>query len=54
VVKANLQGQIPDGILVRASVFAEANAQTRADLRKFMEELLASLSPRGLQLLTGQ
>lgn len=53
VVKANLRGQIPDGILVRASVFADANEQTRADLRQFMEELLARLSPRGRELLTG-
>ena len=54
VVKANLRGQIPDGILVRASVFSEADPQARDDLKRFMEELLANLSPRGLQLLVGQ
>ncbi|WP_443971900.1 exosortase-associated protein EpsI, V-type [Sphingobium sp. CR28] len=54
VVKANLRGEIPDGVLVRASVFSDANHQAKAALKRFMEELLVSLSPRGLQLLVGQ
>lgn len=54
VVKANLKGQIPDGILVRASVLADANAQSKNDLRRFMEDLLVDLSPAGRRLLVGQ
>ncbi len=54
VVKANLKGQIPDGILVRASVLADANAQAKNDLRRFMEDLLVDLSPAGRRLLVGQ
>lgn len=54
VVKANLKGQIPDGILVRASVLADADARAKDDLRRFMEDLLVDLSPAGRRLLVGQ
>lgn len=54
VVKANLKGQIPDGILVRASVLADADVRAQSDLRRFMEDLLADLSPAGRRLLVGQ
>lgn len=53
VVKANLNGQIPDGILVRVSVLGADATEARAYNESFVRALIQSLDPRTRALMIG-
>ena len=53
VVEANLQGIIPDGILVRASAIMPDARDAAPYLNRFIRDLAGSLDARGLKLLFG-
>ncbi|WP_260597141.1 exosortase-associated protein EpsI, V-type [Sphingomonas endolithica] len=54
VVRANLDGMIPDGILVRLSTLAPDMPAAQADLAAFAAQLVESASPAARQLLIGR
>jgi EpsI family protein len=54
VVRANLDGMIPDGILVRLSTLAPDMASAQGDLAAFAAQLVGSASPAARQLLIGR
>lgn len=54
VVRANLNGLIPDGILVRVSTLAPDMNAARPDLAAFASQLVKSASPAARQLLIGK
>jgi EpsI family protein len=54
VVRANLDGVIPDGILVRISTLAPDMDAAQADLAAFAAQLVKSASPAARQLLIGR
>lgn len=54
VAKENLEGRIPDGILVRTSLVSADNPETsRQILGEFVKNLLTSVNPAGRKLLIG-
>lgn len=53
VIKANLKGIIPDGILVRASVMAPDADEARPYLEMFVKQMIGSLNPQARNLLIG-
>jgi hypothetical protein len=53
-VRANLDGRIPDGILVRVSTLAPGMGAAHADLAAFAAQLVKSASPSARQLLIGR
>lgn len=54
VVRANLAGMVPDGVLVRLSVIGLDDGRADALLRSFATQMIAALNPRGRQILLGQ
>lgn len=54
VVRANLDGIIPDGALVRISTLAPDMASAQADLSAFAAQLVAAASPAARQLMIGR
>lgn len=54
VVRANLDGLIPDGMLVRISTLAPDMATAQADMTSFAAELVKSASPAARRLILGQ
>jgi EpsI family protein len=54
VLRANLDGRIPDGILVRVSTLAPGMGAAHADLAAFAAQLVKSASPSARQLLIGR
>jgi EpsI family protein len=54
VVRANLDGVIPDGVLVRISTLAPDMDAAHADLAAFAAQLVKSASPTARQLLIGR
>lgn len=53
VIRANIRGVIPDGILVRASIMAPDAAEARPYLEAFVKQMIARLNPLGRKLLIG-
>ena len=53
VLRANLQGHVPDGILVRVSMLDGDMAGALPDLGGFAEALLAAASPAARRILEG-
>ncbi|MEP2102407.1 MAG: exosortase-associated protein EpsI, V-type [Parasphingorhabdus sp.] len=53
VVKANLNGVIPDGVLVRASMIAPTFEEAMPHLSKFAAELNRTMNKQGRALLSG-
>jgi EpsI family protein len=53
VLRANLDGVIPDGILVRVSTLAPDMASARADLTGFAAQMVRSAPPAARRLLIG-
>lgn len=53
VVKANLKGVIPDGVLVRASMIAPTVDDAMPHLTKFAAELNRTMNKQGRALLSG-
>ena len=54
VLRSNLEGIIPDGILVRISALAPDMASAQADLKNFAAQLIKDVSPAGRRLLLAQ
>ena len=54
VIRANLAGAIPDGILARVSMVAPDMADARPILEQFTTQLLAAMQPAGRRLLVGR
>lgn len=54
VVRANLDGMIPDGALVRISTLAPDMAAAHADLAAFAAELVEASPPMARRLMIGQ
>jgi EpsI family protein len=53
VIRANLQGIVPDGLLVRASTFGSDMTTELAVLKSFMAELIGAASPDLRAVLLG-
>ncbi|WP_404711693.1 exosortase-associated protein EpsI, V-type [Sphingomonas sp. MMS24-J13] len=53
VMRANLTGYIPDGLLVRLSAISEDPAQAEQSLERFASTMLASIGAKGRQQLLG-
>lgn len=53
VVRANLKGEIPDGILVRVSVLGADAREARAYTESFVRALIPALDPRTRALMIG-
>jgi hypothetical protein len=51
VVVANLEGVIPDGVLVRMSCIDNDSDKAFAILREFASDLAGSVTPKARQLL---
>jgi len=54
VIRNNLQGYVPDGLLVRVSAISENTRQARDMLETFARTMLAGLSVRHRRMLIGQ
>jgi EpsI family protein len=54
VIRANIGGEIPDGLLGRVSMMAPDMADARPVLEQFLRELLAAMTPAGRALLLGR
>jgi EpsI family protein len=54
VVRENLHGQVPDGILVRVSTIGQTAAEALPLLTSFIRSLVAGSGPAGRQLLVGR
>lgn len=54
VIRANLRGEIPDGILVRISTIQPDMDQAMPYLKKFIGSLSAQVAPEGRKLLFGK
>lgn len=54
VVRANLEGLIPDGMLVRISTLAPDMNAAQADLTAFAAQLVQAASPTARRLILGQ
>lgn len=54
VVRANISGAIPDGVLVRVSTLAPDMTSAQADLTTFAEQLVRTASPAARQLMIGK
>lgn len=53
VMRANLDGYIPDGLLVRISTITQNAAEGQAAVRRFGKAMLAAVGPLGQRLLIG-
>lgn len=53
VVRANVAGSIPDGVLVRVSTLAPDMASAQADLTAFAAQLVRAASPAARRLMIG-
>lgn len=53
MTKANIQGYLPDGLLLRMSIINPDNAQSVRQMSGFMQEMLAHSSPEARRLLVG-
>lgn len=53
VLQANLEGIIPDGVLVRVSTLAPDMASARADMASFAAQLVRAAPPAGRRLMVG-
>lgn len=53
VLRANLDGLIPDGVLVRMSTLQGSLAEALPELRAFATQLVQAASPAGRQILIG-
>jgi EpsI family protein len=53
VVRSNLKGRVPDGVLVRISVLGDNPAETLAPLQQFVLSLTSTASPVVRALLVG-
>jgi EpsI family protein len=54
VMRSNLSGRIPDGLLVRVSTVTQDRDQALAVLQKFTPEMLTAAGARGRRLLIGR
>lgn len=54
VLRSNLEGIIPDGVLVRISTLAPDMASAQSDLTSFAAQLVKDMSPAGRRLLLTQ
>ncbi len=53
VVRSNLHGKIPDGLLVRLSTVSNDADQAQATLKKFARAMLEEMSPATRRMLIG-
>ena len=54
VIEQNMQGKIPDGVLVRISTIADNNGAAAAVLDSFAKELIVSVPDKARQALVGR
>lgn len=54
MTKANIEGYLPDGLLLRMSIINPDNAQSIQLMSGFMKEMLAHSSPEARRLLVGR
>ena len=53
VIRSNLAGSIPDGLLVRLSTVSNDAAQAQTTLKKFAAEMLSAMTPASRNMLIG-
>lgn len=53
VMRQNIEGYIPDGLLVRLSTVSEDEGQAQATLRTFVRTMLAEIGPQRREMLIG-
>lgn len=53
MTKANIEGYLPDGLLLRMSVINPDNARSIALMSGFIEDMLAHTSPAGRRMIVG-